>query len=112
MIEVVYTQKKIGNGKKKDIKRNGYIGMNDAAYKSIFRKKYPLPKNVVVIYNNLPKGQKKETIRHEVIEKKLMEQGKFSYKKAHKVANILEDDKDIVVRVRASSRAKGYERRI
>jgi hypothetical protein len=103
--KVIYVKHKM-KGEKDD----GFIGMNkNAARSPQIRMKYPYKKNVILIYDGLNPKQKKDTIKHEVVEQKLMENG-FSYKKAHRASNVLESAD--FVKVKASKRARGYERRI
>ena len=105
-MRVIYVNQKMG-GKK----NNGFIGMNKMAAKSPqIRMKYPYPKNTFLIYNKMPAAKKERTLRHEVIEKELMEKGGYSYPKAHKVSSILESNK--LINVKSSKRARGYLRKL
>jgi len=112
MVKIIYTKNKIGNGKSGDRKRNAFIGMNEQAYKSIFRKKYPYSKDTILIYDKMSPEKKERTLKHELVELELMKDDKanFGYKKSHEIANALEDSD--IIKVRGSKRARGYTRQL
>lgn len=112
VFRVIKTDKKIGNGKKGDLKRNGYIGMNRDAARSL-RIPYPYGKNTILVYRNMPKEKQKRTIIHEIAEQKMMDDNgptNWGYKKAHQAANAVENA-DFIVPVRGNSNRRASTRK-
>lgn len=112
---IIFVDNFIGNGKKNDRKRNGYIGMNKQAAKKMGIK-YPYSDDTFLIYRKMPKDKIDRTIRHEEIEDHLLKKG-WDYRKkrkvsAHDVANELEDNYDMSVCVRGSGNKRGYVRKL
>jgi len=66
-------------------KLKDYAGMNYYAGKAMGYNDYPINKNTIIIDASLPKKVRHETIKHEIVEAKLMRKG-MSYFEAHKRA--------------------------
>ena len=97
-------------------KNGNYLGMNNEAAKSrVIHTPYPksLGKNTLLLREDLTDEQKQRFAVHEVVEKSLMDDNheNWGYEKSHRVANILEHNPDILIRVRGSSRARGSTRK-
>lgn len=99
---IIYVPAKVGKG---------YIGMNYPASRKLKDSGKPkMSYNDILIYDKLSPSMKEETIRHETVERRLMGKFKMPYKKAHKIAEELQDEKALKVNVRGSRLRRGYIR--
>lgn len=70
----------------------GFIGMNnDAAKSHHIPYKHKHPEHTILVYRNVPKDVRVNTIRHEEMERYLMHKKHYDYKHAHKLALKFED---------------------
>lgn len=60
-----------------------YIGMNGHAARAMG---YPMPLKCIEVLRSLPVLEKYHVLRHELIEWRLMDKGKYHYWQAHKAA--------------------------
>lgn len=88
----------------------GYIGMNYYAAHSLRDSGKPrMKKNEVLVWAGQSPWMKEETARHEIIELNLMGK-RMSYKKAHQIAEKLQDVRELKVSVRGSKSRRAYEK--
>lgn len=99
--KIVYIKKKLPQG---------FIGMNAQANRK-FKIVKNHPKNTFYIYNDGNKDRMQRVLVHEENEEFLMREKGLSYKKAHQISNLIEDNPDLRVKVHGSSRARGTIRR-
>lgn len=110
---IIFVKDKIGKGRMD----GNYIGWHAEVNK---KKKLVknMPKNTFYIYDDGNKERMDRVLRHEEIENFLMTQKGWSYnrdkkvKGAHGVANELEDNTDLLVKVKASPRARATTRKV
>jgi len=93
----------------KDKLPQGFIGMNARANKK-FKVVKNHPKNTFYIYDDGNKDRVNRTILHEELEEDLMRRKGLSYKKSHAISNLIEDNPDLIVRVRGDNHKRGSNR--